>query len=481
MRVYRLVSAGCIEEVIYLRQLYKQQLAAASIDGCSAKRYFRAVQGDTRRKGELFGIRNLLRVTSTHNRSCLTEDIERRNNEIERKVRNKSKVFLSVADYEMDDAEVEEDAKDPFNIGLEEDLGGNIVYSHYNNQVVGGSRAEEQLSRLARRGGAALEDSQEEGGDTGGSVARYNPGTAGDVPRRVATQQRVLVYGDTPHHLRLDQFSSMAEAAGEDKISFARRVLNMDWGEKLDLIKQQQLASADGTGSNKSVVKLLEKAECDHRDQQRELCVRKLSYNNLSLPHWQKPKQRKHHDQTSLPSTSSDIRKHPDIDADEEEKDFDMDDDLLLAAAYSNIDSAPAKKSEPDKNIVEEVPDLDSTKTILISHQRPVKAAPAGQFYKKRLDLDCDTNNGNEDIFGSDKVDPSKKTLSSNSGDRFKRKSAVITSEEEEEYNIDNIFSSDSSSSSSNVPSLVSDSYANKRFKISSCENVCDTIDDIFD
>ena len=480
--MYRLVSAGRIEEVIYLRQLYKQQLAAASIDGCSAKRYFRAVQGDTRRKGELFGIRNLLRVTSTHNRSCLTEDIERRNNEIERKVRNKSKVFLSVADYEMDDAEVEEDAKDPFNIGLEEDLGGNIVYSHYNDQVVGGSRAEEQLSRLARRGGAALEDSQEEGGDTGGSVARYNPGTAGDVPRRLATKQRVLVYGDTPHHLRLDQISSMAEAAGVDKISFARRVLNMDWGEKLELIKQQQLASADGTGSNKSVVKLLEKAECDHRDQQRELCVRKLSYNNLSLPHLQKPKQRKHHDQTSLPSTSSDISKPADdIDADKQEEEdvSDVDDDLLLAAAYGNIDSLPAKESEPDNNIIEEVPDLDSTKTILISHQRPVKAAPVGQFYKKRLD--CDTNTCNEDMFGSDRVNPPKKIFAYSSGERFKRKSAVITSEEEEEYNIDNIFSSDSSSSSSNVPSLVSDSYANKRFKISSCENVCDTIDDIFD
>merc|ERR1711884_481578 len=115
--------------------------------------------------------------------------------------------------------------------------------------------------------------------------------------RRVATKQRVLVYGDTPHHLRLD------------------------------LIKQQQLASADGTGSNKSVVKLLEKAECDHRDQQRELCVRKLSYNNLSLPNMQKAKQRKHHDQTSLPSTS-DIRKHPDgfeADKKEEEEDFTSD------------------------------------------------------------------------------------------------------------------------------------------------------------
>ena len=230
------------------------------------------------------------------------------------------------------------------------------------------------------------------------------------------------------------------------------------------------------------MVKLLEKAECDHRDQLRELCVRKLSYNNLSLPHIQKAKQKKHHDQTSLPSTSN-IRKHPDdIDADKQEKEdlSDVDDDLLLAAAYNNIDTSPAKESEPDKNIVEEVPEKDSsTKTILISHHNPVKAAPAGQFYKKRLD--CDTNTCNEDMFGSDRVNLSKKKFATSSGERFKRKSAVITSEEEEEYNIDNIFSSDTSSSCSNVPSLVSDNCANKRFKISPCENACDTIDDIFD
>merc|ERR1711884_480144 len=142
----------------------------------------------------------------------------------------------------------------------------------------------------------------------------------------------------------------------------------------------------------------------------------------------QKPKQRKH--QTSLPSTSCDIRKHLDeIDADKQEEEdvSDVDDDLLLAAAYGNIDSLPAKESEPDNNIIEEIPDLDSTKTILISHQRPVKAAPAGQFYKKRLD--CDTNNCNEDMFGSDIVNPSMKKFAHSSGERFKRKSAVITSE----------------------------------------------------
>ena len=45
VRVYRLVSAGCIEEIIYLRQLYKQQLAAASVDGCT--RELGTTRGDT--------------------------------------------------------------------------------------------------------------------------------------------------------------------------------------------------------------------------------------------------------------------------------------------------------------------------------------------------------------------------------------------------------------------------------------------------
>ena len=100
------------------------------------------------RKGELFGIRNLLRVTGGHGRSCLTKDIEKRQEELERKVRQKAKVSLSVAEYEVEDNHHNGgDVKDPFNIGIEEDLRGNIVYTHLNDMVVGGSKGEEELSR----------------------------------------------------------------------------------------------------------------------------------------------------------------------------------------------------------------------------------------------------------------------------------------------------------------------------------------------
>ena len=60
VRVYRLITAGSIEENVYLRQVYKQQMSRNAVDGEVAKRYFNAVQG--KEKGELFGIKNMFRL-----------------------------------------------------------------------------------------------------------------------------------------------------------------------------------------------------------------------------------------------------------------------------------------------------------------------------------------------------------------------------------------------------------------------------------
>jgi hypothetical protein len=55
--VYRLLGAGSIEEVIYARQLYKQQQMAIGYDASVQTRYFAGVhKGD---QGELFGIKNM--------------------------------------------------------------------------------------------------------------------------------------------------------------------------------------------------------------------------------------------------------------------------------------------------------------------------------------------------------------------------------------------------------------------------------------
>lgn len=65
--MFRLVSRGTIEELKYLRQVYKTQLKSETIvdvnnmDRQKASRLFRGVAGDEHRKGELFGLENLLK------------------------------------------------------------------------------------------------------------------------------------------------------------------------------------------------------------------------------------------------------------------------------------------------------------------------------------------------------------------------------------------------------------------------------------
>uniref|UniRef100_A0A667X1C9 Excision repair cross-complementation group 6-like 2 n=1 Tax=Myripristis murdjan TaxID=586833 RepID=A0A667X1C9_9TELE len=71
--VLRLISLGTVEEVIYLRQVYKQQLQCSVVGKESARRYFEAVQGSDGHKGELFGIKNLFRLQTKG--TCLTRKI----------------------------------------------------------------------------------------------------------------------------------------------------------------------------------------------------------------------------------------------------------------------------------------------------------------------------------------------------------------------------------------------------------------------
>ncbi|CAL9707977.1 unnamed protein product [Knipowitschia caucasica] len=79
--VLRLISLGTVEEVIYLRQVYKQQLHSSVVAVESARRYFEAVQGDDAQKGELFGIKNLFRLQIQG--TCLTRQILEREGRVE--------------------------------------------------------------------------------------------------------------------------------------------------------------------------------------------------------------------------------------------------------------------------------------------------------------------------------------------------------------------------------------------------------------
>ncbi|XP_060190147.1 switch 2 [Lycium barbarum] len=62
--VFRLLAAGSLEELVYTRQVYKQQLSNIAVSGNMEKRYFEGVQDCKGFQGELFGICNLFRDLS---------------------------------------------------------------------------------------------------------------------------------------------------------------------------------------------------------------------------------------------------------------------------------------------------------------------------------------------------------------------------------------------------------------------------------
>ncbi|XP_031481063.1 switch 2 isoform X1 [Nymphaea colorata] len=62
--VFRLLAAGSLEELVYTRQIYKQQLSNIAVSGKMERRYFEGVQDCKEFQGELFGICNLFRDLS---------------------------------------------------------------------------------------------------------------------------------------------------------------------------------------------------------------------------------------------------------------------------------------------------------------------------------------------------------------------------------------------------------------------------------
>ena len=54
VEVFRLVSAGTIEEIVYARQIYKQQQANIGYNASHERRYFKGIQENKDQKGEIF-------------------------------------------------------------------------------------------------------------------------------------------------------------------------------------------------------------------------------------------------------------------------------------------------------------------------------------------------------------------------------------------------------------------------------------------
>jgi DNA excision repair protein ERCC-6-like 2 len=190
VEVFRLISAGTIEEIVYARQIYKQQQANIGYKASLERRYFKGIQN--KKDGEIFGMKNLLEYK--HDRMVLREIVNETNIA-------ENRAGVTVADVDMGSQELgllndetfrpEDgsaatplDAFDEFlqsqssdgvkpapkkksvkntGNGIEYILAqAGVQYTHENSEVIGTSKVEAKLSRQAMERGTADADTARE-------------------------------------------------------------------------------------------------------------------------------------------------------------------------------------------------------------------------------------------------------------------------------------------------------------------------------
>lgn len=202
VEVFRLISAGTIEEIVYARQIYKQQQANIGYNASSERRYFKGVQEKKDQKGEIFGLTNLFEY---QNNNIVLRDIVNKTNIAE------SKAGVQVIGIDIDQEDINEDL--PFAPANDEEdgtmsqlaamirgetdgsttpannkvipkkhdpiqailAGAGVEYSHLNSEVVGPSKIEERLSRRAELADDTMGEMQVFGGPQDDELTIRNP------------------------------------------------------------------------------------------------------------------------------------------------------------------------------------------------------------------------------------------------------------------------------------------------------------------
>jgi DNA excision repair protein ERCC-6-like 2 len=279
VEVYRLVSAGTIEEITYARQIYKQQQANIGYTASNERRYFKGVQNQADRKGEIFGLDNLL---SYHPDQVVLRDIVNKTNIAE------ARAGVSLMDVDMKKAA--EDAsqnglvkneEDPDNgdgglgqlaaIFTKEDkalssakkpskkrksdvvqailVSAGVEYTHENSEVVGSSKVEDKISRQAQLEGSQdanpvgraifLDDEDSDGGAyPGGSVAGsflYNP-PEDVMQRQFCTMAKTFGFPGAV------EFALAVEGMSQEQ---RRNTLDLFYKKRLEHLKQQRLIKSE--------------------------------------------------------------------------------------------------------------------------------------------------------------------------------------------------------------------------------------------
>ena len=254
VEVFRLVSAGTIEEIVYARQIYKQQQANIGYTASTERRYFKGVQENKDQKGEIFGLANLF---SFNNENLVLRDVINKTNVAE------SKAGVTIIGVDLDNPNDKEAGDDPFLptdkddpdnenramsqlaaliVDEAEEAAGTaakrkkppagagakksdpvqailatagVEYTHENSEVVGSSRIEASLSRRAQEAGTDI--------DLGDRKIFANSQSQPNAKRRHGDDDDAVEwrYHPPPAVMRR-QLCSMARTFGfEDAVAFA--------------------------------------------------------------------------------------------------------------------------------------------------------------------------------------------------------------------------------------------------------------------
>jgi DNA excision repair protein ERCC-6-like 2 len=167
VEVFRLISQGTVEEIVYARQIYKQQQANIGYEASNERRYFKGVQGQSH--GELFGLENIFSfdpdrpfLRGVVNKTSVAEQViamaELNFSQQERDsamqvaevdgvsgIRQFAKISSSQNDGSVRVGE-EDEFVDPVTAILSE-VG--VEYTHLNMEIIGPSRVEARISEMA--------------------------------------------------------------------------------------------------------------------------------------------------------------------------------------------------------------------------------------------------------------------------------------------------------------------------------------------
>ena len=287
VQVYRLVSAGTVEEIVYARQIYKQQQANIGYNASTERRYFKGVQNAKGQNGELFGLDNLL---TFHGDDIVLREIVNKTNVAE------AKQGLSVVEVDID--EIINDKDNP--LRADDDDGGDamsqlaalitagekgkkkleaknkpkamdpiaailasagVQYTHENSEVVGSSKIEAELSRRAEEAGNDVSYGEKRMFESQSqSIFGITPGVYEDLEDG---GRHVGYKFHPPEDVRIRQFCTMAKDFGfRSATDFAFVVEGWTQKQRTNVLerfyemRRERLRHLDGSSMERDSVKV---------------------------------------------------------------------------------------------------------------------------------------------------------------------------------------------------------------------------------